>query len=257
MIKFFRHTRQSLLMKNNPSKYLKYAIGEIVLVVIGILIALQINNWNENRKIRKQESNYYCQLVNNLRSDLSNIDLSIKSLDIRKETTQRFLKNLLKKQSSKDQLFQDWLGIVRSTGFVPTRAAIDDITSSGKLEIIANENHKNRILDHYVKQDLELNIITINEKQLNVQLYNHKDFTAFGIQEVPEFKIMYDKELQALLKSSEWHKNPDDSIFKHVMNYANFTIIYCGREKELLRAIEYRTHELINVIQGNCQNPKN
>jgi len=50
MIKFFRHIRKSLLMENKTGKYLKYAIGEIVLVVIVILIALSINNWNENRK---------------------------------------------------------------------------------------------------------------------------------------------------------------------------------------------------------------
>ncbi len=49
MIKFFRHIRQSLIMKNQTGKYFKYAIGEIVLVVVGILIALQINNWNQNR----------------------------------------------------------------------------------------------------------------------------------------------------------------------------------------------------------------
>ena len=57
MIKFFRHIRQSLLMEKPTSaqpgksiKYLKYALGEIILVVIGILIALQVNTWNENRK---------------------------------------------------------------------------------------------------------------------------------------------------------------------------------------------------------------
>ena len=50
MIKFFRKIRQDLLKKNKTGKYLKYAIGEIVLVVIGILIALSINNWNENKK---------------------------------------------------------------------------------------------------------------------------------------------------------------------------------------------------------------
>ena len=50
MIKFFRKIRQNLIMQNKTSKYFKYAIGEIILVVIGILIALQINNWNENRK---------------------------------------------------------------------------------------------------------------------------------------------------------------------------------------------------------------
>ena len=56
MIKFFRNIRQTLIMENNTSKYLKYAIGEIVLVVIGILIALQINNWNEDRKLKKLEN---------------------------------------------------------------------------------------------------------------------------------------------------------------------------------------------------------
>jgi hypothetical protein len=50
MIKFFRRIRLDLLKKNKTGKYAKYAIGEIVLVVIGILIALQINNWNEDRK---------------------------------------------------------------------------------------------------------------------------------------------------------------------------------------------------------------
>ena len=50
MIKFFRKIRQNLLIENKTGKYFKYAIGEIVLVVIGILIALQINNWNEERK---------------------------------------------------------------------------------------------------------------------------------------------------------------------------------------------------------------
>ncbi len=55
MIKFFRKIRQNLLSEGKTGKYLKYAIGEIVLVVIGILIALQINNWNENRKAIQNE----------------------------------------------------------------------------------------------------------------------------------------------------------------------------------------------------------
>ena len=52
MLKFFRKIRQNLLSEGNTGKYLKYALGEIVLVVIGILIALQVNNWSEIKKIR-------------------------------------------------------------------------------------------------------------------------------------------------------------------------------------------------------------
>ena len=55
MIKFFRRIRFGLMEKNNTGKYIKYAIGEIVLVVIGILIALSIDNWSENAKRLKQE----------------------------------------------------------------------------------------------------------------------------------------------------------------------------------------------------------
>lgn len=62
MIKFFRKIRYNLMEQNKTAKYFKYAIGEIVLVVIGILIALSINNWNENRKIAKQEF----QIVNKM-----------------------------------------------------------------------------------------------------------------------------------------------------------------------------------------------
>ena len=59
MIKFFRHIRQSMINQNRTKKYLLYAIGEIILVVIGILIALQINNWNEQRKILKSEKEIF------------------------------------------------------------------------------------------------------------------------------------------------------------------------------------------------------
>jgi len=58
MIKFFRKIRQNLLIENKTGKYFKYAIGEIILVVIGILIALQINNWNENRKHKNKKHKY-------------------------------------------------------------------------------------------------------------------------------------------------------------------------------------------------------
>ncbi len=70
MIKFFRHIRKSLLMEQNKTgKYFKYAIGEIILVVIGILIALQINNWNEHRKLKINEKDLYGRILLDLQVD--------------------------------------------------------------------------------------------------------------------------------------------------------------------------------------------
>ena len=80
MIKFFRKIRQNLLSEGKTGKYFKYAIGEIILVVIGILIALQINNLNENRKNKEQE----IVLLKGLSSDL---ELDIKQLENTQITT--------------------------------------------------------------------------------------------------------------------------------------------------------------------------
>ena len=81
MIKFFRKIRQRLVSENKFSKYLIYAIGEIVLVVVGILIALQINNWNENQKINDTVQNYYNQLLQDLNKDKVYIEKTISFLD--------------------------------------------------------------------------------------------------------------------------------------------------------------------------------
>ena len=72
MIKFFRKIRQNMIQENKVSKYILYAIGEIVLVVIGILIALSINNWNENRKLQNEELNLLLEVKSNLETTLSN-----------------------------------------------------------------------------------------------------------------------------------------------------------------------------------------
>jgi len=70
MIKLFRNIRKNLLKEGKTANYLKYAIGEIVLVVIGILLALQINNWNENRKLQKEELKLLHDIKANLKATL-------------------------------------------------------------------------------------------------------------------------------------------------------------------------------------------
>ena len=82
MIRFFRNIRQKLLSQGSFSKYLGYAIGEIILVVIGILIALQINTWNENKKIAATVDNYLNQLLSDLAADKSYYQQSIAALEL-------------------------------------------------------------------------------------------------------------------------------------------------------------------------------
>ncbi|MBT8273486.1 MAG: hypothetical protein KJO77_06750, partial [Bacteroidia bacterium] len=71
MINFFRKIRYDLMGSRKTAKYLKYAIGEIILVVIGILIALQINNWNIANKDKKKEAVYLSKIETNLEDDIA------------------------------------------------------------------------------------------------------------------------------------------------------------------------------------------
>lgn len=74
MIKFFRKIRQDLLSVGKTGKYLKYAVGEIILVVIGILIALGISNWNENRKINNETTDFINRLTEEIEININNVN---------------------------------------------------------------------------------------------------------------------------------------------------------------------------------------
>ena len=105
MIKFFRKIRQKLLTENKFSKYLIYAIGEIILVVIGILIALQINNWNDWRKYRVKEKEVLVNLSENFELNIESLKSDIEILQ-EFNVSSRIVLNVLDNQ----QPFSDSLG---------------------------------------------------------------------------------------------------------------------------------------------------
>ena len=252
MIKLFRNIRQRLLSEGKTGKYFKYAIGEIILVVIGILIALQINNANENRKSAQQEKTYYCKIAEDLQVDIQNIDSSLVSIDKRLESTERFLKNLLKIQKDKTVLFKDFIPTFRYYKFIPTKPAIVDITSSGKLETLRNQSLKKRILSHYTEQDNALQIIDINDKAHNQKLFEIEKFADFGFQEVPQYQKIFDEELQGLLSSTQWQQNPNDELFIKIKDVMILSILRTQREKQLLEGIKSDAEELNTLLVDNC-----
>ncbi len=101
MIKFFRKIRYDLMEKNKTGKYLKYAIGEIVLVVIGILLALQVNNWNINRINTNSYNNVLTSLIADLENDINELDNLV---SISKKQNIIIIKTLNNKETTIDNI---------------------------------------------------------------------------------------------------------------------------------------------------------
>jgi len=176
MIKFFRKIRQKLLIENKFSKYLIYAIGEIVLVVIGILLALQINNSNQSRKTEALEKSVLTDLLNELNSNISQLENSIYN----KEGVLS-AGRLLLEHSGPDAIWELKMNfdsilfnvIVSGWKFFPETGVVTDILSSGKLNIIQNDSLR------YMISSLPADMKTMNEEDDTYRLDLHGYFLPF------------------------------------------------------------------------------
>ena len=161
MIKFFSSVRKKLAAEKKVVPYLRYAIGEIVLVVIGILIALQVNNWNENRKYLLEAKNFRIRLVNDINSDISNIEKRVgffeRALDFGYKAEEEM--TLHKALTVEDK----WQFIVRIYhasqiwNFSLTNSTFNEIQNSGLLGYIGNPKLLNELSLYYVDFPVQLN----------------------------------------------------------------------------------------------------
>jgi soluble cytochrome b562 len=141
MIKIFRKIRQNLLMENKTGKYLKYAIGEIVLVVIGILIALSINNWNESRKIKNKKQTLVLNLIEDFEENKTLLELAINNSDTLILKMSRFFDNAY---SDKPKISLDSIkvlsdGFFRPTIFFPLTTTYDEAKANGNITLLNNK----------------------------------------------------------------------------------------------------------------------
>ncbi len=155
MIKFFRKIRQRLLTGNPPagrtgkfSKYVLYAIGEIILVVIGILIALQINNWNTRNKTRVVEIGYLKEISKNLEKDAHDIQFNIEFNEIRLHSSQTVLDYLDSNEIYSDTMDTYFGGLLYTTRTLVDYSAFEALQSRG-LEIISDDSLRQMISTLY------------------------------------------------------------------------------------------------------------
>ena len=150
MIKFFRKIRQSLLIENKTGKYFKYAIGEIVLVVIGILIALQINNWNEKNKLKTEEVKLLKEMKSALLSDKEDILSNIGEHISAAKSCSILLEHISNKLPYNDSLDFHFANSLNTTRFSHTSSPYETLKIKGP-DLIENDSLRVMLGDYYDK----------------------------------------------------------------------------------------------------------
>lgn len=150
MIQLFRRIRQKLITEGHLSKYLIYATGEIALVMIGILLALQVNNWNEGRKNRYKEQGFLHKLQRDIEADTSSFSTAIHIINL-KEACLRSIHDGTISNFSYDKrasTYDIFLSRFSSLPIVSDNT-FTEITSSGNWDIVSNDNLKEQVFNYY------------------------------------------------------------------------------------------------------------
>ena len=206
MIPFFRKIRKTLADDNKPLKYLRYAIGEIVLVVIGILIALQINNWNEARKGHLKLTTILHIVLEDIKEDSFTINREIENLIETNKRTKSFLNQ------------QDYIGFTRDSleNSLETFNVNIDYQTNGFVNLLNSGITEYGIYGKVIKKilwlyDNKLTNLKIREESYNQAVTNGDNFWRYK-QNSYEFNYVKDlssyqseevakKELSSLMKS--------------------------------------------------------
>ena len=169
MIKFFRKISQNLLSEGSTGRYFKYALGEIVLVVLGILIALQINNWNENRKDINKSKAILGEFKKDLASDTTGINRVVKLLQRRTSYEAWALNRIIYDKSQIDSL--------KKAFFSPVHQEFVQDRTYNKLQVSQNPNLtgfldlQNDLTEYYTETKFLLDYYN-QEEELFLKEYN-------------------------------------------------------------------------------------
>lgn len=148
MIQFFRKIREKFLSQGKLSKYLIYAFGEIVLVVIGILIALQIGIWNNENQLKKIEIKYLTEIKNNLESDLPDVLFNLRFNESKLNSNKLILQFINREFPYSDSLNFHFSNLLFNTRTLVNSSTYQNLKSRG-LEIISNDSLRQNITKLY------------------------------------------------------------------------------------------------------------
>lgn len=247
MMKLFRKIRQKRLSENKFGRYLIYAVGEIVLVVIGILIALWINNWNEAKRDARIEAAFLENFRNDLKTDVQTLEDKIRSNSERISHTDSIISIL----SHKDQLseselmaFYQWnLSLAFESYFIPERSTISQFTATNNGRLISSKDLKDKLFRYYsTNERIEANV------ERSMQLYQHNFLTKEIIQSI------LSGDVTELLTGSDFDR-PDFDLheLKQDSDYVFALLtkkISTTNQNEVYRKVKRSAEELIERIDS-------
>jgi len=254
MIKFFRNIRQNLIHQGKITIYLKYAIGEIVLVVIGILIALQINNWNEDRKNRVLEADYYCKLLEDIDQDALEIKNQIDINQLRINSSNKFISLLQQPSFTQPEVMESMLGSISKTTFTfqPSTAAFEDLKSSGNLVLLRDLKIKNKLIAYYTKLEGLIDVIDVNSDASIDAFFNYqKDFSEIGWQYLPFVTTEIDTTIIDV-KALTPKDYPSNGLRKQLMSDAVMFLGNASRKKDLYLVMAEEIKTMQTILSNKC-----
>jgi hypothetical protein len=259
MIKFFRKIRQQLLTENKFSKYFLYAIGEIVLVVIGIFIALQLNNLNEDRKNRILEEVYYCKLLEDLNQDVVEIKNLIDINEHRIISSNKFISLIQKGKFTQKEVVKVMVGSVSKTSytFKPSLAAFEDLKSSGNLGLLRDLKIKKELISYYTFVEGLVDVIDVNSDKTLEYFFSHdKNFAEIGWQYLPFVESQTDTTIVdvAALTPIDY---PSKELKTQLMNEAIMYLGTSSRKKDLYLSLEKEVKKMQQILSEKCQSEIN
>lgn len=182
MIKFFRRIRFQFFSDKNLSRYFLYAIGEILLVVVGILIALQINNWNEQRKQDLLEEDYYCRLLEDIDLDIEHVGALIEASKGRLKASNEAARLLQKEKSPLILIGKQMALSIKAiySDFKPNNSAFEDLKSGANLNIIKDKTIVKALNSYFNAVEGLISVIRVNGENAVSIYYAHDDSFATG-----------------------------------------------------------------------------
>jgi len=243
MTPFFRKIRYRLAKDNQFLKYSRYAIGEIVLVVVGILIALQINTWNEERLKRKKEFIYLKEIRKNLVQDTISINKVLEFNNSKRNAINETFK-LFETSTKENFNLADFAGRMNPLSqfniFIPVRIAFNNLLDVEKIDLISDLKLRTKLSEYY-NEDYETGT-------QEVTILRTRAFSEYAGQQLTTqemVKLVTDATVQVKTNAmSEIYK--DETMIYHLLNM-NITMNYHNGE---LKYLKQKVKALLSLLES-------